>query len=519
MVYILTVIRLTVYPAGVNPLPVDKILSVRDRVFLLCLAAATVACYAPGLDAPAAYDDRAAVLDNPAAASLPLALGAALRDAPPHRHLTEASFALNRLLAGDSLPALRAGNLGIHLAAAALVFLLARRWGGSGPARWAAAFFALHPLGVQTVTYLCQRVTGLEALLAFLSLCLYGIRGSRRAYAGALGACLLALGAKETALTLPLLLAASAWILRDGSLRRWLPFGALAAGAVALKLAHPGEGMASPYGFSPRDYLLLQLPIVLRYLRLNFLPFPLHFLHDRIVPLSGHALELPWTAILLSGTLLAALAGWALFGPARHRLPRLGIALFLAPLALESTVPIQDLAFDHRCYPGLLGTGLLFAWAASRLGRTWPVLVLLGALTLRENAAWASPRTLLARDVRNAFHLDVAWGNYAWYRLGRGDAVQAERLFRQALHSPWKELRIRLGEAAALIALGRVPEGRARVDAAMRDFPAEGGPVRLALQEAVRSGDEARISDIVRRAEGKVKDPELEAWFRSRRRR
>lgn len=491
----------------------------RDRVFLFCLAAAVAACYAPGLRAPASYDDRAAVLSNPAAASLPLALERTLREVPPHRHLTEASFALNRLLAGESLPALRVGNILIHLGATGLVFLLARRWGGSGLARWAAAFFALHPLGIQAVTYLCQRATGLESLLALLSLCLYGIRGSRLAYAGALGAATLALGAKETALTIPLLLAAAAWILRDGSLRRWLPFGALAAVAVALKLAHPGEGMASAYGFSPRDYLLLQLPIVLGYLRLALLPFPLHFLHDRVVPVPGHAPELPWTAILLSGALLAALAGWALFGPARHRLPRLGIALFLAPLALESAVPIQDLAFNHRCYPGLLGMGLLFAWVASRLGHPWPVLVLLGALTLRENAAWASPRTLLARDVRNAFHLDVAWGNYAWHRLGRGDAVQAERLFRHALHSPWKEMRVRLGEAAALIALGRVPEGRGRIDAVMRDFPAEGGPVRLALQEAVRSGDEARISDIVRRAEGKVTDPELETWFRSLRRR
>ena len=101
----------------------------------------------------------------------------------------------------------------------------------------------------------------------------------------------------------------------------------------------------------------------------------------------------------------------------------------------------------------------------------------------------------------------MAWGNYGWRRLVAGDPDQAERLFRHALGSPRQEVRVRLGEAAALGALGRIPEARSLLDAVMADFPAEGGPVRLALQEAFRSGDETRVRDIVRRAQGRVQDP------------
>ena len=134
-----------------------------DRLFLLGLLAAVAVCHASGLGAPFAFDDIG-LLDNPNLGSLPALGQGFLHPHPPappgvqlpsyaYRPLTEASFMANGWLAGGNLMGLRVGNLLIHMGASGLVFLLARRLGeaagagGAAFARWAALFFAVHPLG------------------------------------------------------------------------------------------------------------------------------------------------------------------------------------------------------------------------------------------------------------------------------------------------------------------------------------------------------------------------------------
>lgn len=445
-------------------------------IFPLLMIVSALA-YLPLLSAPPVFDDRLAVLENPSARELPEALRS-LAQAPPHRGLTNLSFALNRLLTGDSPACLRLGSLLLHLGAAAAAWALAHRLGLSGS--WAGAWLALHPLAVFAAGYLAQRAAVLEALLAFLCLSLY-LRaretGSRPAYAGALGAAALAMGAKETAVTLPLSLAVLEWILpaKERRLIRWLPFSALLVAAVwrgdgipAGQMPVVGSALTAP------EYLRAQPAVLGLYLLKASLPFPLQFLHDREA--GGFVL----TALAL----LAAIA-WVLLGPERHRSGRLGLGLLLAPLALEALLPLPDIAFYHRLYPGLLGGALLFSWAAERLPR-FLVIAILGCLAL---GAWgeartrSSPPALTARDVRGAFRSDVPWGNHGWELLRRGEVASALRLFEQGLRAPWGELRLQLGRAQALMMLGRRAEaGR------------ELGRIAKGLREAGRLGEEPELA-------------------------
>ncbi len=528
----------------------------RDLPFLLALAAAVTLCYGPGLGGPPVYDDLVGILHNPKMARPDLLLRGFLDPTPQvplgvpftsiiYRPLTEASFALNLAL-GWGLTGLRLGNLVLHVGTAWLVFLIALRLGeGSRPfARWAALFFALHPLGAQAVTYVYQRFTGLEASLGFLAILLYlPARAEASPFAsprywGALGAALLATMAKETAVTLPLTLAALAWILREpgtawrGVLRRWLPFALLPAlvlvQVIRVSPAHramAGQGLdftGPEYGFSPWEYLLLQLPIVGRYLTLDFLPFPLHFYYDRVVPMPWQPAGIPVLPTLLCGGILLALAAWSLFGPARHRLPRLGIALFLTPLALESSVfPIMDIAFNHRCYPGILGAGLLFAWGLGRLARPLlaggAVLVLFGGLTLSETLAWADPLLLQRRDIRHAPHLSTVWGNYGWCRLQEGQAARAERIFRHALHASWADVRNSTGHVQALMTLGRLDEARKENLRILGIFPDHTAPLWEAVQLAEREGDEEALDALAARLSAlPVLRPDLMVWLARR---
>ena len=507
-----------------------------DRVFLAALLGALMACALPGLWAPPAFDDRAGVLENPRLRHPGLALEGFLTPAPrrsqgvllpgyAYRPLTEASFALNAAVTGWSPAGLRAGNLLLHAASTLLVFLIARRLGaGLPPAfpRWAAFFFALHPLTVEAVTYLYQRATCLEAALTFLSLALYlGCRASpsRPRYAAAVGAGLLAQTSKETAVTLPLLLAACEWILRDCReplrrvLARWLPFAVLPGLVLVQVLRAQSPDPASRADLTPLQYLRVQLPVLADYLRLNAFPFPLHFLHDRVRPLPAAGV-----ATWLSGAALLALAAWALFGPVRHRLPRLGAALFLASQALESSVfPLWDIAATHRCYPGLLGLGLLFAWAQTRLPRACSrlalvALALFATLTATENIHWNLAQDLYARDLRHAWHAGVNWGNCAWAYLDTGHPEAARRVARQGARLPYNH---RVGSAyvTALMALDRNEEARTEITRVKR-LAEPLVWLRLATRESLQAGDPDRIEALMREAESlNLSQPDLVLWM------
>ncbi len=528
-----------------------------DGPFLVVLLALVAFLYLGGLRAPAAFDDTVLGM-YPLRLGTPRAmLEGFLHPVPPvpqgvplpayaYRPLTEASLVLNaRMTAPLGLAGLRLGNLLIHLAVCLLVFRLARRFGGEGAAfaRWVVLFFALHPLGVEAVTYVYQRSTCLEALLAFLTLGLYGSARGRTwggKYLGALACGLLTMTAKETGATLPLLLAAVEWILRDPAepvravWKRWLPFACLPLLPLGMVLsashAASSEGAAflesgfhpASSGYGRLEYLLREMPVVTGYLGKAFLPFPLHFYHDQVLPLPERPEAFPWVGVLLCGAALLGGLAWILLGPARHRLPRLGLALFLAPLALESSIfPIQDLAFYHRCYPALLGAALLFAWGVGRLGAFLPgaALALLAVLTARENRVWADPLELLRRDVRAAWHRTVIWGNYAW-EVKTASPVRAEHLFRHALRSPWQNPRTLLGLASSLSAQGRSGEAARAYDRALGAFPEDPTLLWQAVVQAIplEEGDGGRLEALCRRAEGmRALRPELALWLACRR--
>ena len=525
--------------------------------FLLGLLLAAVLAYLPWFWGPPAYDDPL-VLMYPSRMAGPSEIFHSFRDpvmplpqghtypSYAYRPLTEATLAFNQWLTGDSIPAMRVGNLLIHLGATLLVFALARRLGATAFARWAALFFAIHPLGVHAVTYVYQRAVGLEALLFFLTILLYWKArddGSRWALWGGLGAGLAAMTAKEPAVTLPLVLLALEWILPRGGedrrtvLRRWLPFACLpllvlvqvmraSHEASGLYSAEAGQFRESVYrptisGCTRWEYLLIQMSVVVRYGIQAFLPFPLTFYHDRTYPMPGQAMPIPLGETLLAGLILLALLAWILAGPRRQALPRFGAALFLAPLALESTVfPIQDFSFDHRCYPGLLGAGLVFAWGLSRLGRKTALalgilaLGLMGDLTVFENRVWADPVPRLARDVRHAFHRVNMWGNLGWHYLNEGKVQAAEPVFRRVLRVALKDPRTRVGTACVLMSLGRMDEAREVFDRVLKACPRDSSVLWRAVGHALLTRDQARIEDLADRAEalGLVR-PELALWL------
>ena len=186
----------------------------------------------------------------------------------------------------------------------------------------------------------------------------------------------------------------------------------------------------------------------------------------------------------------------------------------------NSVFPIKDLFFHHRCVPGLLGAGLLLAWAAAR--RPWAraaVLLLLAAGTRAESRLWTDPPALERRDVRHAFHVATAWWHYARGFLDGGDPARAERLFRPPTRMPWLDSRALSGHARALMASGRREEARSEIAQGLARSPESTDLLGAAVEFSSLEKDEPaldRLADRLERIE--LLPPPLAVWLAGRRR-
>ncbi len=170
---------------------------------MAALAVLAALAHLPSLSGPFLYDDWNDVARNPSALA-----GTFWQRLPETlRPLLKASYALQDAWHGP-VPALyHAVNIALHAATTCLVFLVIRRAlaGREGVALAAAALWALHPAGAETVSYISGRSMGLSVPLMLLSLLAVTAPGKPRtilAFACALSAAL----ARETALILPALL-------------------------------------------------------------------------------------------------------------------------------------------------------------------------------------------------------------------------------------------------------------------------------------------------------------------------
>ena len=321
---------------------------------------------------------------------------------PPWPHLAtrrpvvQLSLALNYAISGLNTWSYHLFNLVVHLLAGLTLFGLVRRtlllprWAGrfaTSASYFAAAvagLWVVHPLNTQSVVYIVQRGEALMGL--FYLLTIYSVlRGSTgRAdtawYLLAIIACALGMATKGVMISAPLVVLiydrvflADSWA---GLLRkRWwlyvglfLTIGVLALVGVAQGIVAPQYPKFATVGFgyqgaTPFDYLRTEAGVVLHYIRLAFVPYPLILDYDW--PAADQPLKwlLPGLVIviLLVATVLAL---W--------RKPGLGFAgvwffLILAPTS--SIVPIRDAAFEHRMYLSLAAIILLVVFGVYALLR------------------------------------------------------------------------------------------------------------------------------------------------------
>lgn len=138
---------------------------------LLAILTVSTAVFSPGLSGPFIYDDNTHISNNPKIHSPTSLEDVVFNGKRQRRILFNLSLGLNGLISGGNPFGYKVFNLLLHLLNTVLVFLLMMRL----EKRWAiavitSAFFAIHPLQTEGVTYIFGRISVLSATWTFLSL-------------------------------------------------------------------------------------------------------------------------------------------------------------------------------------------------------------------------------------------------------------------------------------------------------------------------------------------------------------
>jgi tetratricopeptide (TPR) repeat protein len=372
-----------------------------------------------------------------------------------HYHpFTWLSFALDHRLHGIDPWGYHLTNVLLHAGNAVLVYfllcVLLERGGGGRPrdAMLAAAIgalvFALHPLRVESVTWVTERRGLLSAAFCLVSVLAYvraegAGRRPRRWLGVSLAAFALALLSKESAMGLPVVLLVLDWYpLGRAGAGRWR--AAVIGKAPWAVLAGLGAGGAAPAPPPPRAGGALGehgvgARLVQAFYGVGF------YVWKTLVPV-GLAPLYPFESFRPGTAAVRALAGGALVWTVAvlagaRRWPAVAAAwscylLLLAPVLGLAQSGIQ-VAADRYTYLAIVPLVALLAAGIERLldrpiGRRLLVpvaavaLIALAGLTRRQIPVWTDARTLWGRVVALYPDSQNAWHNLALGRLAAGDA-------------------------------------------------------------------------------------------------
>lgn len=346
----------------------------------------------------AGLDGKESIRDNPHIRSIwPLseALSLPLWDSPVDvtqtptvalRPTFSASLAWTNYFFGVEPRAHHAVNLAIHIAAALVLFGIVRRTmeqqrrsrSKTPESTWtalaAALIWLLHPLQTESVTYIVQRCESLMGLLLFCTLyCSIRALDSRRRrlwQTGAVVACLLGTGSKETAAVAPILIFLYDYVFVSPRRTDWNRVGLYALLAVAAGITIVTRLSKVSATFDPVHHLafvLAQPRVVMHYLALSVWPARL-FLYVNTSVFDVHSAAQVWVPAAALVVLLAASVAGVI---RRSWLGFVGAWFFVTLAPASSFLALTDIIQEHRMYVPLAGLAVLAAiagaWGIQRL--------------------------------------------------------------------------------------------------------------------------------------------------------
>jgi Tfp pilus assembly protein PilF len=445
---------------------VKKSLFQKTFAHLILIAILGLIAYSNTFHVPFHFDDMSVIVENPLIKDLKYFIQPSLAKAfKEHfgyhtfrsRYVGYLTFALNYKFHGLDVIGYHVVNLLIHISNALLVYLLVKltfmtpflkssnfsEHSGS-IAFFTAILFVCHPIQTEAVTYIWQRVASLATMFYLLSLLLYiqwrlkGISAdsvsisfmsinSVALYLTLVFSAVLAMKTKQTAFTLPVIIALYEFMFFRETLRKRIAFLLplfLTIPIIPLTLIDIGKPWGDVIGdvggatrdltdISRLDYLFTQLRVIVMYIRLLFLPVNQNLNHDYTIYRSFLNPELSLSFLLLAVIFLSGVYVLYRFRDTtpHARLISFGIFWFFITLSVESSIiPIAEIICEYRVYLPSIGffiivsilTFVVMAKISEKSKTTGKALgiviavivIILTGVTFKRNMAWKDEITL-----------------------------------------------------------------------------------------------------------------------------
>lgn len=452
-------------------------------VFALTHLALLLVVFSPGYQGPFLGDDEVAIVENESIRDLtdwreiafPKTVGGSTHEGRPLLNLT---FAVNYAMSSDPLP-FKVTNVVIHwLAGCALIGLAfwLIRWQGA-QAKFSLCtsgaiglVWTLHPVTVQSVSYVAQRAESmasgailLSVLLSLMALNvgstnLSGFRSNkirRFMWVSSVATVYLGVLCKEIVVVTPAVIFLIDWLLVHHDpwtaiLQRYrLYLAQLPALGLAGVLLVSNEMRGGTVGSSGAvqvgklEYFLTQLSILPHYLRVSFVPTGLAFDHG--IYLEHSSWKIAFGALVFVLILVSSLAFWR-----RWPLYSCCALIYLVVLSPTSTfIPIaSQTVSEHRLYLPVACVVSALVWlGATRLpspSSRWfvlvPVVLVLFMLTYQRAGLFQSKRRLWADTLQNAPYNRRAYATYIDLLFRDGDHRFASQTIWRLNENPENDL-------------------------------------------------------------------------------
>jgi len=397
------------------------------------------------------------------------------------RPLLMTSYWIDSQIAGGPEPfTFHVTNVIIHFCTAVLAGLIVARlmeWAGvSGRARnalavIAGALFLVHPLQTEAVAYVAGRSDSLSVMFYYAAFAAFLYRRadsiSLLEALAVLALFAAAIGTKENALTLPVLLLLTDYFWgRGGLMKNRILYGLLAIlGAIGawavwnLLRNEPTAGFHTE-GMTPATFFFTQCRVIWTYVRFFFVPIGQNV--DADVPMSQSLFD---HGAILGLVALLIVVGAAWMYRKRFPLAAFGVLTFLLLIApVASFVPIRDVLSERRVYLPMIGLLLVCCEGLRRL-RFQQVVQIGGAvvtifavLTYMRAEVWANPLALWADAVSKSPNKYRPRFQLAYAQFERGQCPAAAQSYEAASHLKAVDNEVLVDWALALDCSGRQPE-------------------------------------------------------------
>jgi tetratricopeptide (TPR) repeat protein len=416
-------------------------------IALCAIILAVAVCYHHTIDYPFLnWDDYKLIRDNPYNKDLswnnlkhlmnPFVTGSV-------KVMRDFSYAVDYQLWGGSPRSIRLGTIFFYITCSFLVFSLLRQLLGHAPAAlFGTLIFVVHPLHVESVTWLSARKEALSATFFLLAFLVYirrarpGMKNRWRYYTLSTILYILAIFSKETAVVLPAMIILYEAAFGDrtprnlGIVKRSLPmipFFVIAAGFTALVIHISAwvHVLKTYHGGSATTNFLSVLVGPFTGMQLLFTPFHLSARYINVLHPDFLSAPVILAFLCLAGLLFVAWDNWK-----RSRILSFSIFWFFIALApVSNLVPISTLVADRYLFMPSVAYCLLLAFLfqkilARRRQRVFALLIVLfmaipivfAAMTYKRNLIWKDNYALWGSVVaQNPYNVlgHIAYGNVA----------------------------------------------------------------------------------------------------------